>query len=260
MEALISVMIFFIGAVFGSFFTLATYRIPLKKDITHERSFCTKCNHRLEFLDLIPILSYIFLGGKCRYCKEKISPRYIIYEVFSGLSFLLIYKSLNINFINFDLDKIVFLSFIFLVYPMFAIIAGIDKEKGYVQKSVFIYGIIIELIYMVYLYTLAKISIYRYVIYLFIMFAVFIINKLINREKIDYLLMTLNLGLFIAMILGTKNIMIATIGTLITFILYFVYKKTVSKDKKFKFSVCMWISIFSELTMIITNFMENYKF
>ena len=241
METVVSIMIFMMGTVFGSFLTLATYRIPLKKNITHERSFCPNCNHRLEFLDLIPVLSYIFLGGKCRYCKEKISPRYLIYEVFSGISFLLIYKSLNINFYALDIqnvEKLVFLSFIFFIYPMFAIISGIDKEKGYIQKNVFIYGIVVEVIYMIYLYTLAKVSIHRYVIYLFIMLVIFLINKLINKPKIDYILMTLNFGLFITMMLGKNVIIISTICTLGAFLITFIEQKLKSKDKKFKFSIC----------------------
>ena len=263
METVVSIMIFMMGTVFGSFLTLATYRIPLKKNITHERSFCPNCNHRLEFLDLIPVLSYIFLGGKCRYCKEKISPRYLIYEVFSGISFLLIYKSLNINFYALDIqnvEKLVFLSFIFFIYPMFAIISGIDKEKGYIQKNVFIYGIVVEVIYMIYLYTLAKVSIHRYVIYLFIMLVISLINKLINKPKIDYILMTLNFGLFITMMLGKNVIIISTICTLGAFLITFIEQKLKSKDKKFKFSICMWLAIFSELTWIVTNMIENYKF
>ena len=88
---------FITGTVFGSFYTLAVYRIPLKQDITHTRSYCPKCNHKLQFFDLIPILSYIFLGGKCRYCKEKIRPRYLILETLSGLVFVLFAMYLKID-------------------------------------------------------------------------------------------------------------------------------------------------------------------
>ena len=62
MNVIIYIFTFLIGITFGSFFTLAVYRIPLGKDITHERSFCPNCNHKLGFLDLIPIFSYIFLN------------------------------------------------------------------------------------------------------------------------------------------------------------------------------------------------------
>ena len=89
MKIVLYIYIYIIGVVLGSFFTLAIHRIPRKQDITHTRSYCPNCNHRLNFLDLIPVLSYIFLGGKCRYCHEKIRPRYLIIEVLSGIAFLL---------------------------------------------------------------------------------------------------------------------------------------------------------------------------
>ena len=89
LNTIIYFFMFALGTVLGSFYTLAVYRIPLKQDITHTRSYCPKCNHKLNFLDLIPVLSYIFLGGKCRYCKNKIRLRYIILEILSGIVFLL---------------------------------------------------------------------------------------------------------------------------------------------------------------------------
>ena len=94
MEAIIYLYIFLIGTVFGSFFTLAVYRIPLGKDITHTRSYCPNCNHKLSFLDMIPIFSYIFLGGKCRYCHKKIRIRYLLLEVLSGVVFTLFAASI----------------------------------------------------------------------------------------------------------------------------------------------------------------------
>ena len=102
---------FITGIVLGSFYTLAVYRIPLKQDITHTRSYCPKCNHRLNFWDLIPVFSYIFLGGKCRYCKEKIRPRYIIIELMSGLVFLLFAMWLNIDVFNIEYKKVATLVF-----------------------------------------------------------------------------------------------------------------------------------------------------
>ena len=57
-ELIVYIAIFCIGTLFGSFFTLAVYRIPLKRDITHERSFCPNCNHKLNFLDTINFFKY----------------------------------------------------------------------------------------------------------------------------------------------------------------------------------------------------------
>lgn len=82
---------FAIGSLFGSFFSLATYRIPRKEDITHSRSYCPNCKHRLEFFDLIPVLSYIFHGAKCKYCGEKISIRYFLLETGNGILFVFLY-------------------------------------------------------------------------------------------------------------------------------------------------------------------------
>ena len=86
LNILLYIYIFITGITFGSFFTLAVYRIPRREDITHTRSYCPKCHHKLSFWDMIPLFSYIFLGGKCRYCKEKIRPRYFILELFNTFS------------------------------------------------------------------------------------------------------------------------------------------------------------------------------
>ncbi len=196
---------FAIGATLGSFYTLAVYRIPIKQDITHKRSYCPKCNHRLNFLDLIPILSYIFLGGKCRYCKNKIRPRYLILEISSGLVFLLYTISLNINLLNIEYKKIVALAFGMLFFSAVFIIIGIFKEYKKIQKSVFNFGIIVEIIYMIYLYILNT-SIYRYIIYTLMLVLMLILNNIKSTSE------TLRKILFVIF-------MIIGIGEIITILL-----------------------------------------
>ena len=88
MDIFVYILLFIIGTLFGSFYTLAVYRIPKRQDITHTHSYCPKCNHKLGFFDLIPIFSYVLLRGKCRYCKEKIRPRYLLLEALSGTLFV----------------------------------------------------------------------------------------------------------------------------------------------------------------------------
>ena len=136
MDLIIYISIFITGTVFGSFFTLAVYRIPRKEDIVYVRSHCTSCNHELGFFDLIPIFSYIFLGGRCRYCKEKIRIRYLLLEVFSGLVFLAIALTRNV------IDNIVDLSFIYLFIAGMFIIAGIDKENYTIPNGLCLYEIL----------------------------------------------------------------------------------------------------------------------
>lgn len=86
---------FAIGALFGSFFSLATYRLPRHEDIVATRSYCPNCKHRLEFFDLIPVLSYLIRGAKCKYCNDKISMRYFLLELTNGILFVLLYLLLG---------------------------------------------------------------------------------------------------------------------------------------------------------------------
>lgn len=86
-----SIFMFIIGTLFGSFFTLAIYRIPRKQDIVKTRSYCPNCKHKLGFFDCFPILSYISTVGRCRYCKKPISIRYPLIEFISGMVFLIIF-------------------------------------------------------------------------------------------------------------------------------------------------------------------------
>lgn len=95
--AIYGVFFFIVGTLFGSFFSLATYRIPRKLDIVKTRSFCPVCKHNLGFWDCFPILSYVTSLGKCRYCKCSISPRYILLEIVNGLVFLLAYIFIGIR-------------------------------------------------------------------------------------------------------------------------------------------------------------------
>ena len=252
MNLIIYITIFIIGTLLGSFFTLAVYRIPLKKDITHERSFCPNCNHRLEFFDLIPVLSYIFLGGKCRYCKQKIRPRYILLELFSGIIFLLFYISLKIDLFNIDVNKIIYFIFgIFYISTLF-IIGGIEKEKHYIPSSVFIFGLTISAIYIIYLYIINAIM-YKYVIYFVFMFIITILNFVIinKKEKQNYYLQILILVTLLLFFIQEKLVII---GVLISLILGLIKSKLNKKTEKipFGFYLC-----FTNIALLIIN---NYTY
>lgn len=78
-------LVFVFGLVIGSFLNVVIYRVPNKISISKGRSYCPKCEHKILNRDLIPVLSYIILGGKCRHCKGKISLRYPMVELVTGL-------------------------------------------------------------------------------------------------------------------------------------------------------------------------------
>jgi len=82
---------FIIGLFFGSFYNVVGLRLPLKQSIVYPSSHCPKCNHKLTWYELIPVISYIFLRGKCHKCKEKISIAYPTVELFTGLLFAISY-------------------------------------------------------------------------------------------------------------------------------------------------------------------------
>lgn len=78
------------GIVIGSFLNVVIYRVPEGRTISKGHSMCMSCGHTLGALDLVPIFSWLLLGGKCRYCKAPVASRYIKIESFTGLVFLLI--------------------------------------------------------------------------------------------------------------------------------------------------------------------------
>ena len=76
-----------LGAVFGSFLNCAAWRIAHGESFLRGRSRCPACSHELGVLDLVPVFSWLLLRGRCRYCGEKVSPRYPLTELlFAGLS------------------------------------------------------------------------------------------------------------------------------------------------------------------------------
>ena len=83
-------VVFLTGLVVGSFLNCVIYRLNTKESFLFSRSHCPKCHHILKWYDLIPILSFIIVKGKCRYCKKKISWQYPLVEIFTGLIFLLL--------------------------------------------------------------------------------------------------------------------------------------------------------------------------
>ena len=81
------VFIFVFGCCVGSFLNVVVYRLPRDKSITTPSSACPACGKRIRFYDNIPLLSWLILGGKCRYCKAPISLRYFVIELLTGLVF-----------------------------------------------------------------------------------------------------------------------------------------------------------------------------
>lgn len=259
MNILIYFIIFCMGTVFGSFLTLATYRIPLDQDITHKRSYCPNCNHRLSFLDMIPLLSYIFLGAKCRYCKKKISPRYFIIELLTGVAFALLAMMLGLDVYNFNYVTVIEFIFGILYIVFIFLIAGIDIEHGKIDKRVLIYGISISIMRIVYQYIMCtnncqEYNINRIIIYLIAIIIINIFSIQSKNNKYDYAY-----GLIItAIIMSFFTYEITTILTVICTLLIVAIKillyKTVNKNKKkdIKLPIAFYMSASNAIIIFIS--------
>lgn len=106
-----TVLFFIIGAVFGSFLNVVIYRIPNKQSIAFPPSHCMECKHPLHILDLFPIISWLLLRGKCRYCHHKISIQYPLIELLTAVlftAFFLFFK-LSIETISLCLITLLFI-------------------------------------------------------------------------------------------------------------------------------------------------------
>ena len=240
MNILLYILIFIMGTVFGSFFTLAVYRIPKGQDITHTHSYCPNCNHKLGFLDLIPVFSYIFLLGKCRYCKEKIRPRYLILEVLSGTVFVLVAYLMDISINNLKVTVLAEGAFMALYLCFIFIMAGIDAENRKIEKSVSMYGILLSIAYIVYLCIIEHDSIYRYIIYLIFYILVLILDTITLKKyaKNSYvngvILTAITMVIFTGEYVMINTIIMTALAVAINLLLHKIanIRKKVRREKK----------------------------
>jgi leader peptidase (prepilin peptidase)/N-methyltransferase len=93
----LTVIVFVFGTCIGSYLNVCIYRIPRELSTVGPRSFCPSCREKIPWFCNIPLLSYIFLRGKCRFCGTRISPRYILVETLVGLIFVLLWLKLTIQ-------------------------------------------------------------------------------------------------------------------------------------------------------------------
>ncbi len=143
MHLSICIGLFVLGTILGSFYNVVGWRLPKGESIITPPSHCPKCNHRLTPLELIPIISYIIQGGKCKNCKEKISWYYPAFEAFCGLLFVLSYLSFGLTY-----ELIIALTFI----SMLIIIMVSDYHYMIISDEVLIFFTIAILIEQGFIY------------------------------------------------------------------------------------------------------------
>lgn len=136
---LIYFLIFIFGLIIGSFLNCLIWRLQTGETFFKSRSYCPHCQQKLAFLDLIPLLSFLILKGKCRYCSQKISWQYPLVEIFTGILFVLILNNFlfPINFQN-SLTTIYL-----LLITSFLIIIFVWDLKHYIIPDKIVYPAII---------------------------------------------------------------------------------------------------------------------
>lgn len=139
MNLIMSIFVFVCGLIFGSFFNVCIFRIQKGESIAYPPSHCTSCNNELKWYDLVPVLSYVVLKGKCRYCKEKISLRYPAVELITGVLFYFIYLKYGINILT--------IKFIVLI-SLLIVIGMIDFDTTDVYSSTTITGMVAGVIFI----------------------------------------------------------------------------------------------------------------
>lgn len=190
---MIDLLIFSFGMAIGSFLNVVIYRIPLEQNIAFPASHCPSCKNPLKWWHNIPIFSWIFLRGKCAFCQTKISARYPLIEIITGLLFLVLYYKIGLTW---------YLPFVFLSFASLLALSMIDFDYMAVPDSVNVAALVFAIVNPAFLN-----SIINGIIAAFGLFAVsWISSKIAKKET-----------------MGEADIIVAaTMGALLGFPLFFI--------------------------------------
>lgn len=110
------IIIFILGLIIGSFLNAIIYRLASGESFLWGRSHCRSCNKELQAYDLVPLFSFLYLGGKCRYCKDKISWQYPIIEFITAIIFVLLALSIQYEVFSIQyLFQLIFVCFLIVI-------------------------------------------------------------------------------------------------------------------------------------------------
>jgi prepilin signal peptidase PulO-like enzyme (type II secretory pathway) len=138
------IFLFIFGIIFGSFISALTWRYPRQISVNKGRSICPKCKNQIRWFDNIPLLSFIFLGGKCRKCKKPISFRYPAIELSTALGFVAIgyfVQTLQGSTLQGVYSIVIFLILFLILEAIFII----DLEHRIIPDSFVFAGILVSL-------------------------------------------------------------------------------------------------------------------
>lgn len=139
-EIVLILFIWLLGASIFSFLNVVIYRVPRGMSFVKGCSHCPDCDHRLSGLDMVPVFSWLFLRGRCRYCGEKVSSRYTWIEFLGGCIALLCVFKIGINLAAFT---------VFAFLGMLTVVAFVDIDTMEIPNGFVVTILIIGLVSMV---------------------------------------------------------------------------------------------------------------
>ncbi len=145
LDLFFSLSIFIFGLIVGSFLNCLIYRLEIEESFLKGRSYCPRCKQILSWPDLIPVLSFLFLKGKCRYCQQKISIQYPLVELATGILFVSIFNILY--------------SIFYILITCFLIVIFVYDLKHYIIPDKIIYPVIVIALVFNFQFSIFKFSI-----------------------------------------------------------------------------------------------------
>jgi leader peptidase (prepilin peptidase) / N-methyltransferase len=238
-------LIIILGLIFGSFISMASYRLASEDgkifDLIIRRSFCPKCNNILKIKNLFPIISWILQRGKCSYCHAKISPRYVLTEIFTALFFLISYLALDQKF---DLNLVIIL----LILVTLLIASIVDLEHYFIPNITQIVLLILGFFYHIFITRDLNFITHLYHAFLYGFFIYFIYYLyLIFKKKYVVGIDDLKFFPIAGFFLGIDNFVyfIAFLG--ISGIIYGMIWKILKEDKCFPFAPALSFALLMNL-------------
>ena len=141
--------LFIFGLFIGSFLNVLIDRIPRDESFTKGRSYCESCKKNLHFFDLIPVASFIFLKGKCRYCRTSLSLYYPLVEIVTGVMFMLAVFNLSFNIYGLKFISVINLLFLLFIISSLIIIFFTDLKYGIIPDKILIPLIIVSFAFVI---------------------------------------------------------------------------------------------------------------
>lgn len=233
----IYIFMFIFGVCVGSFLNVCIYRLPIGESLTKKNSHCMTCGEEIKRYDLIPIISWCLLRGKCRHCGAKISPRYTVVEFLNGVVWLGTALWFDI------IEKPVYIIFTCLMFSAVIVVFFMDWDTQLINTWVVVFIGIMAIGQIALCRAYDQVSITSHIIGAFVVSVPLMIVTLVSHERAmgwgDVFLM-IAAGLY----LGTQGALVALAVALVTGSIGGLTQKHFSGSSKFAFGPYLSIGIF----------------